>query len=391
MMERLLMSTTMKTKYPSYNQDQIKLLCDSVCDKIEDLLEYFEIEYKHGNDSMLTMCCPIHDRDNASALNLYHEGDHYRGNWKCRTHGCEKVFKASVIGFIRGVLSHKKYDWQESGDQMCSFKEAIDFASKFVGSKLKDYRVSEYTKEKKNFAQIVKNVTNYSENPGSKIDSELVQRSLRIPSEYYINRGYSPEILTKYDIGLCDNPKKEMKYRVVAPIYDSDHQYVVGCTGRSIFDKCSKCNAYHDNECPDEKYRWLYSKWRHSSGFKTQDHLYNMWFARPHIQESNTAIIVESPGNVWKLEENGIHNSVAIFGTNLSDRQKILLDGSGAMSLIIIMDNDEAGKQAAINIINKCNRTYKIHVPSISKPDIGEMTSEEIDSEIKDFMMRLII
>jgi len=70
----------------------------------------------------------------------------------------------------------------------------------------------------------------------------------------------------------------------------------------------------------------------------------------------------------------------------LSDNQKLLLDASGAMTLFIITDNDDAGKKAAINIIEKCNRTYQIHVPSITKPDIAEMTSEEIQSQIKDFI-----
>ena len=67
---------------------------------------------------------------------------------------------------------------------------------------------------------------------------------------------------------------------------------------------------------------WIHSKWRHNKDFKTQEHLYNMWFAKEFIQSTRTAIIVESPGNVWRLEEAGIHNSVAIFGTNLSIKQK---------------------------------------------------------------------
>ncbi len=82
------------------------------------------------------------------------------------------------------------------------------------------------------------------------------------------------------------------------------------------------------------------------------------------------------------MEENGINNSVAIFGTNLSARQKLLLDSSGAMSLIVIMDNDEAGQRAAQKIIDKCDRTYNIYSLKIDKNDIGEMSSEEIQNQI---------
>ena len=65
-------------------------------DHIEDLLTYFDLEYR-SNDKMISMSCPIHGGDNSGAINLYVQGDTYRGNWKCRTHGCEKIFKGSII------------------------------------------------------------------------------------------------------------------------------------------------------------------------------------------------------------------------------------------------------------------------------------------------------
>ena len=101
------------------------------------------------------------------------------------------------------------------------------------------------------------------------------------------------------------------------------------------------------------------------------------------------AIIVESPGNVWRLEENGIHNSVAIFGSSMSDRQKIILDSTGAMKLVVLTDNDDAGRKAAELIKQKCCKTYQVYVPNISKNDIGDMNSEEITNEIKSFIGKI--
>jgi hypothetical protein len=46
--------------------------------------------------------------------------------------------------------------------------------------------------------------------------------------------------LEDYDVGYCDNPAKPMYERAVVPIYDNEHKYIVGCTGRSIFEKCEK-------------------------------------------------------------------------------------------------------------------------------------------------------
>jgi 5S rRNA maturation endonuclease (ribonuclease M5) len=183
-----------------------------------------------------------------------------------------------------------------------------------------------------------------------------------------------------------------MNNRVVVPIYDNDYKYMVGCSGRSIFEKCSECSCYHEptKPCPDKDNRWFFPKWKHSTDLKSQNYLYNFWFAKDHIYETGIAIIVESPGNVWRLEENGIHNSVAIFGSSLSDRQKILLDSSGAMTLILLTDSDEAGQKAADQIKKKCQNTYRIFIPKISKNDVGDMTPKEINDEIKEYIQRII-
>ena len=382
---------TMKTESHLNDQFKLKVLCDDLCDEIESLLDHFDLDYK-SNGKMMSMCCPIHGGDNPSAISLYYTGDNYRGNWKCRTHNCEKIFKGSIIGFIRGIISAKKYKWEKSGDKFCSFKEAVDFASKFLNKDLNTIKISGSEKNKKTFAALVGYIHNEKEKQTKSIKRESIVKSLSIPAQYFIDRRYSSEILQKYDVGLCEKSGKEMSARVVVPIYDNDYQYMVGCSGRSIFEQCKRCGSYHNpnQSCPEENQRWIYSKWRHSKDFKSQNHLYNFWFAKEHIMSSATAIIVESPGNVWRLEENGIHNSVAIFGSSMSDRQKVLLDSSGAMNLVVLTDNDEAGKKAADQIKQKCQNTYKIYIPTISKGDIGEMNSDEIDNEIKPLLEKII-
>ena len=53
------------------------------------------------------------------------------------------------------------------------------------------------------------------------------------------------------------------------------------------------------------------------------------------------------------------------------------------MTIITIMDNDEAGKKASQQIFNKCNKTYICKNININHADIAEMTVEEINKEIK--------
>jgi len=374
------------------DQAKLKIVCDELCDNIQELLDYFQLDYKdHGK--MISMSCPIHDGDNTGALNLYVEGDNYRGNWKCRTHQCENIFKGSIIGFVRGLLSSRNYNWSQEGDTVCTFKETIDFITSFIKKDLRDIKVSKSTRNKSAFTNTISHINNsINIDRSNLLTRNKIRPLLEIPAKYYIDRNFSSEILDRYDVGYCGNPNKEMYDRVVVPVYDPEYLHMVGCSGRSIHEKCHRCSCYHNpnGDCPADNKKYLYSKWKHSVNFKSQNSLYNFWFAKKHIQETGIVILVESPGNVWKLEENNIHNSVGIFGSSISDRQKIILDSSGAMTIIVLTDNDDAGKKAALQIKEKCQNTYRIFVPSISKSDVAEMTKNEIDNEIKAYIRGII-
>jgi len=368
----------------SYDQAKLKYISDILCDDIEKLLDILGIESYKNMGKMITMSCPIHGGDNDTALNIYHQGDHYRGNWKCRTHHCEEIFKGSIIGFIRGCLSHNSYGWNKSGDQICSFQEALDFATNFTEQDLDTIKISKKHREKTSFVNTIKYISSHKPDATKGISRSNVQKNLIIPSPYFINRGFNKETLINYDVGDCIIPDKEMYGRAVVPIYDDNHKFMVGCTGRSIYNKCDKCNSYHDHNdnCPTSDKLWKYSKWKHNLGLKTQDYLYNYWIAKDHIKTKATVVIVESPGNVWRLSEAGIMNTVAIFGSSLADRQKMILDSSGAMTIITIMDNDEAGRKAAEQIYQKCNKTYNVLNIPINYEDVAVMTIPQIEQEI---------
>jgi 5S rRNA maturation endonuclease (ribonuclease M5) len=372
-------------KSRSYSQQQLKILSDDLCEDIDNLLDSLGVSDYKIFDRMIAMRCPIHGGDNSSALNLYYKGDSYRGNWKCRTHQCEEVFKGSVIGFVRGCLS-KQNGWTGPGDPMVSFEDAVDYALNFTKKNLKDIKINKKEIEKTNFINVVNNIQsdNKQTNNEPKISRNTITKSLDIPSLYFLDRGFNKDILIKYDIGECNISNKEMYGRAVVPVYDESYSYMVGCSGRSIYKICDACKSYHSSKenCPDEDYRWQYSKWKHNKGFKTQDHLYNLWFAKDYIQKSKSIILVESPGNVWRLEESGIHNSVALFGSVLQEKQKLLIDLSGAMTIYVLMDNDEAGKKATEKIFNKCYKTYNIVNIEIDHNDVADMKIHEVQDII---------
>ena len=80
--------------------------------------------------------------------------------------------------------------------------------------------------------------------------------------------------------------------------------------------------------------------------------MYNYGKAIKEIGRSCTIILVEGQGDVIKLHMAGIKNAVGIFGSHLSDSQVFLLQKSGALNVVIMTDNDEAGVDA-FNIMKK--------------------------------------
>lgn len=218
---------------------------------------------------------------------------------------------------------------------------------------------------------------------------EKVRSISDIPCGYYLNRGYSKKILDKYDVGF-----NSQSNRVIVPIYNKDYSKVMGLTCRSIFEECSKCEMFHksSDKCPHKSEFLQHCKWRNTKNFHSSNYLYNFWFAKEYIISSRVAILVEGPGDVWKLEESGIHNSLALFGCDMTDEQNILLDRSGALSLIVMLDPDKAGSEGMREIKERLSRTYRLYFPKIGdgSKDIGDLNTDKITSDIVPMINKVI-
>lgn len=375
-----MMTTMMKKSHSTISQDQLHALSLKAVEHIDDLFICLGISNLKLVHNKYTGPCPIHGGDKFNAFNLYNEGESYSGNWKCRTQQCEKMFKASIIGFVRGVLSHNKYGWTGPGDKVASFSETIDFITSCLKQDINSLEIDLPELEKNQFVRQI-DALNKKRKLIKDLPRDKFRQTIQIPANYFINRGYTKEILDTYDVGLCIDPRNMLYNRVVVPIYDDEYQYTIGTTSRSIFEICKICKTWHNPkyECPRPEEMYKCCKWRHSYGFKKEDHLYNYWRSRYNISKSKVAILTESPGNVWRLEETGINNSIATFGASFSCMQKQLLDHSGCLTLILAMDNDDAGKRCEEEIKKMCGNSYTIHTfSSAPKNDIGEFTIDEL-------------
>lgn len=289
--------------------------------EIEKLLDSFGVEYRnYGN--RLAGACPIHNGDNKTAFTVYDSGV-----WQCYTGGCHE-HNGGLYGLVRLLLKKKGLPHSRSD-------------------------VEKYVEIKPETGDINFRFLYREPKPKCNVKRESILSRLEIPAPYFLTRRcrFKRETLEKYDVGTCLNPNSKFFQRAVVPIYDLTHTYYVGCTARTI---------------NDEQPKWLHDT------FKRDNSLYNSWFAKDTIARDNTCILVESPGNVWRLEESGIQCGLAMYGTQLSFGQMRLLAQLGVLNIVLALDNDEAGKKATASIVERLKGLYNIIIPKIEYEDLAE-------------------
>ena len=369
--------------------DELDLIVEQLVERLDEVLNHFGIDYIEHPDRF-ALACPIHDSDNEQSLNIYINGHTTAGNWKCWTQECEselvldtqkngdvleRARGKNIFGFIRGVIGARD-------DRNVGYGEAIRWAKKFLNFKddVEEERDEDYW-SKKEFVKNNRVLLKQRKKSTGLINRKQIRDKLNIPAQYFAGRGFKKETLDRYDVGFCNSKNTQMYQRVVVPVYDDNYKTMIGCVGRTIQPLCNICNKFHylNRGCPSnqlEKY-WA-SKWINSKGFNSESTLYNLWFAKKHIQDCGVAILVEGQGDVWRLEEADIHIGLGLFGSSLTDDQKLILNSSGAMTLLILTDGDKAGLEAREKILLKCKRYYNCMFIDLPKKDIGDMDVEQV-------------
>ena len=316
-------------------------------DRIESILEELDIEYSIRSSEHINIICPVHKSEDLASSCIYLSN----GRYKCWSRGCDDNIGKNFVNLIRWCLSEGK-------EYIATWDDVFDFidGEKFAVVKRE---VSERSKE------IV-------------FMDELKYPSVQIPCPYYVDRGFSPETLIKFGIGLT----KQFPYtdRSLVPIKSIDGK-LMGFSGRSIYEKCKICNFYHSKyQCcisKDYEYARMFNKWLHSTGLKTGLTLYNIERCKVH----NKLAIVEGPSCVWRLDKFNIP-ACACLGKTFSKEQADLLKMIGVESILFLGDQDEAGLEFRKKFINNWHSTFKIYLTTLPKKDITEMSDEEIENTI---------
>ena len=310
-----------------------------------------DIDLFYSADKMIGPC-PVHGGDNPSGFNVNVDIEsQWAGAWFCNTQKCHEKFPNDIIGLIQGILSRKM-------NKEFSFKETIDYIESVISVDRTNIHVNNYDMVHQVFSK--------------KADNQILChrdrliKSLIIPCPYFVRRGFSKEVLEEFGIGFCNDESKPMYKRSVFPIFNPgnfDNNEIIGVVGRSVED--------------DAKEKWKFSK-----GFSAGQNLFGYNKAYERMKKTGSAILVEGQGDVLRLHEAGIINSVGIFGCDLNDEQSILLERASVDNIVLALDNDKAGRQGRDKIIKKYGKMFNIKIVSFSKKDIGDLTVDEIQEEI---------
>lgn len=286
------------------------------------------------NNGVFSGTCPIHNGDNPSAFSLYENS----GIWTCWTHNCQEKWGNTPKGLVSAIL-HKAD---------------------------KDISPDDFLKDKNIFLNDIIQPTQLEipKNPKIILDRSSYLDKVSVPSEYYLNRGFSKKILKKYDVGVSLDKSKYFYNGSIIPVYNPSYTGIIAYSIRRNTTK------------KEDRWRHMSGQWRGSS-------LYNIWFAKSYIKNSKSVILCESPAKVWRLVESGFYNCLGLFGTKLSYGQEFLLKSCSAETVIILMDNDIPGQIATKNIAKKLQRHYNIIIPKISFVDLDETEISIVKKELK--------
>lgn len=298
------------------------------------------------------MSCPVHGGDNKNGCTIFADE---KLCWKCWTHGCHEEYGSHLPGFVRGVLSKKT-------NKNTSYEDV----KKFLGP---DYHeICDTFSLPDPYLDYQRILKEFQKSPNrdyeTKIDRNYGIRNLEIPSQYYINRGFTPDALVTFDIGDCLDKNDYMYNKATVPIYDENYNFI-GRAGRSL-----------DDSKP---------KWKYDTIVEKSQHLYGLYLAKEHILKKSSVILVEGQANIWRLYEAEFYNCVSLMGAALTDCQLVLLEKSGCTNVIIMTDMDNAGRDAVRQIKKICGRRFNYFVPQMIHNDPAEHSKEELQEILKGY------
>ena len=290
-----------------------------------------EIISQTGSDFLCL--CPFHHNTDSPAFAIsYSKGLYICYNQYCNASG-------TVLDLVMQLTKRNNY-------------EALRFISsnKLSEAELLEEELKDLLDDKPEFVE-------YSQSEIDTLHNNLINH-MPAGKEYFMSRHINEEAMEYFKLGYSH--KQQM---VVVPLHSPDG-IPVGLIGRSIQGK----------------------QFKNTPNLPRNKTMFNSHRAK---REGGTIIIVESSFDAIRLWQAGFPNAVATLGGSISDTNLQYLN-KYASTIILMTDNDRAGKALGTTIASKLNRknvlwakyNHDVMYPREAK-DVGDLTNEEIKQCIK--------
>ena len=318
----------------------LKKVRDIVFDDIEKLLDSLDLEYEVSQPNIF-MKCPIHGGDNDKGLSISLK---YK-NWRCWTRGCHEDVGKDIFSFISTL---KGTDFSGALKYICKLYNVNEAQTNGVKDEPEESQLGSILK-----------IFNKKPIQYDTTEPEVVETLNN--SFYFEKRGFLPNTLEHFGVKDCIDKTSSMYHRAIIPVTYQHKQ--VGYIARSTK-------------------KFIEPKYLFSTGFHKANFLYNYDLATESAADKHALFLVEGQGDVWRMYEAGIENCVGLFGKDLSEAQERLLVQAGVTYLVVLTDNDQAGREGRIKIQRKLSRMFNLIYPPMQKKDIGDMTVKQITKHI---------
>lgn len=312
----------------------VKKLIDIADENIEYLLSSLSIDYRREGN-WLAMNCMFHE--DADGWNLKYNNK----SFYCFSQ-CKRNF--SIINVVEKVLD---VDFLEAVKWLCNelkIKDdslVVEKENVAVKSKLKRLKALRHKSNAVDYIPVGQEVLNSIE---------------RYNHPYMLKQGFKKSTLEHFNIGYARYGKLEG--RITFPI-DSPEGDIVSISGR----------IPTDEKLDIPKYMVLGDTNKSST-------LYNISRIDPN---DNYIIVVEGFMTVLDMYEYGLKSVVAVIGSSLSVQQKNILLRLGR-KIIVIADNDDAGKRLNQQVYNLCYRFCDVTIVNLSDfTDVDKASPRTLD------------
>ncbi|HEY4360363.1 MAG TPA: toprim domain-containing protein [Bryobacteraceae bacterium] len=327
--------------------DEIKKLVT-----LQMAIERYGIPLRRMNPTTLRGKCPLpmhrSDKSTESFTATLNKG--MGGAWACQSQSCIKArgrVGGNVLDFVAAM---EKCSIRDAAIKLQTWflVPAAGVQSATPGKESARAENISADKEPKTISASEKN--NGMEKGESNLPLTFELRNIDHYHPYLYERGVGDEIAKTFGVGLFSG-KGSMHGRIVIPIHDSNGE-LIAYAGRSI-----------DGTEPRYKF---------PAGFHKSLELYNLH----RVQAKLSAVLVEGFFDCMKVTQAGFP-CIALMGSTMSIAQENLLADRFAQ-IAIMLDGDEAGRGAAVEIADRLRRrVYDVQLVELSDSVQPDQLSED--------------